>query len=535
MAGLRQAQTRVNRGRTSQTRSIPAPVGGWNVRDSIADMDDKDAVILNNMFCLPDTVINRKGSLQWVTGITGTVETIASYQKQDGTSKLFASSGTSPNVAIYDVTSSGAVGAAVVSGKSSDKWQYLNFSTPGGQYLYMVNGVDSPMLYDGAAWTAITGVSVPAITGVTTSTFIHINTFKQRLFFIEANSMSAWYLPVQSIGGAASELDFSSFCKRGGYLMAMFTWTFDAGYGMDDHAVFVTSEGEVLVYRGTDPASVATWGLVGIYTIGRPIGRRCGKTMGKDILIICQDGVFPLSQAIVTSLVTNKAAITDKIQAAASEAVTNYGSNFGWEILIFPLEDMVILNIPIGTNLSSQYVMNAITGAWSSWTNLNASCWVEQNGAIYFGGLGTVWKAWIGTSDAINTSAAPGTYATSNIEFEALQAFSYLGIHSLKAMKLCRPVVAVDSPSIGLLAGVNVDYDTSAPTGVFSVSSVSAGVYDTSLYDQAVYGGSFTINKDWLNASGLGYAIAMHIVGSSQTGSFRWASTDYIFQTASGI
>jgi hypothetical protein len=103
-------------------------------------MDDKDAVILNNMFCLPDTVINRKGSLQWVTGIPGTVETIASYQKQDGTSKLFASSGTSPNVAIYDVTGSGAVGAAVVSGKGSDQWQYLNFATPGGQYLYMVNG-----------------------------------------------------------------------------------------------------------------------------------------------------------------------------------------------------------------------------------------------------------------------------------------------------------------------------------------------------------------------------------------------------------
>lgn len=535
MAGLRQAQTRVNRGRTSQTRSIPAPVGGWNVRDSIADMDDKDAVILNNMFCLPDTVINRKGSFQWVTGITGTVETIASYQTQSGTSQLFASSGTTPNVAIYDVTSAGAVGAAVVTGKSSDRWQWLNFSTPGGVYLYMCNGVDSPMLYDGAAWTAITGVSVPAITGVTTSTFVGVNTFKQRLFFIENNSMSAWYLPVQSIGGAASELDFSSFCKKGGYLMAMFTWTFDAGYGMDDHAVFITSEGEVLVYRGTDPASVATWGLVGIYTIGKPIGRRCGKQMGKDILILCQGGVFPLSQAIVSSLVTNNAAITDKIQSAIGEATTNYGSSFGWEIVIFPQEDMVILNIPTGTNMASQYVMNTTTGSWSSWSNLNASCWVEQNGTIYFGGLGTVWKAWTGSYDAVNTSAAPTVYSTSNIEFEGLQAFSRLGTSALKAMKLCRPVVAVDAPSIGLLAGINVDFDTTAPTGTFSVDASTSGVYDSSLYESAVYGGSLAINKNWLNASGLGYAIAMHIVGASQTGNFRWASTDYIFQTAAGI
>lgn len=535
MAGLRQAQRQISRARHSLSRSIPAPVGGWNVRDSIADMDDQDAVILSNFFCLPDTVMNRKGSSTWVTGITGTVETLAPYQKQDGTSELFASAGTTPNVAIYDVTTLGPVGAAVVTGKSSSRWQHINFATPGGQYLYMVNGVDSPMLYDGATWTAITGVSVPAITGVTTSNLIHVNAFKQRLFFIEKDSMSAWYLPVQSIGGAALELDFSSFCKRGGYLMAMYTWTFDAGYGMDDHAVFITSEGEVLVYRGTDPSSVATWGLVGIYTIGQPIGRRCGVQFTKDLLLICQDGVVPLSQALVASLITNKAAITDKIQSAVSEAVTNYGANFGWQLQIYPQQNMLILNIPAGTGVAYQYVMNTITGGWSSWTNINATCWAEMDGALYFGGIGTVWLGWDGTSDAINTAAAPSTYATSNIQFEGLQAFSKLGQNALKAMRLARPVVAIDSPAIGLLAGINVDYDTTAPTGVFTATSMPVGIYDTSLYEDAVYGGSFSINKNWQNGSGLGYAIAMHIIGVSQAAQFRWAATDYIYEIASGI
>lgn len=532
---LRTAQRRPTRNRISQTRSIPAPVGGWNVRDSIADMADQDAVTLNNMFCKPDTVMNRMGSPTHVTGITATVETLATYQTQAGASKMFASSGVSPNVAIYDTTTAGAVGAAVVTGQHSPRWQWIDFATPGGQFLCMVNGVDSPELYDGAAWTAITGVSVPAITGVTTSTFIHVNAFKERLFFVEANSMSAWYLPVQSIGGAASELDFSSFCTRGGYLMAMYTWTFDSGNGMDDNAVFITSEGEVLVYRGTDPASVATWGLVGIYVIGRPIGRRCGTQYGKDLLVITQDGVVPLSQALITSLITNKEAVTDKIQSAMSEAVTNYGSLFGWQLTVFPQENMLIVNVPIGINLAYQFVMNTITGSWVSWSALNASCWVEMNGSIYFGGLGTVWRGWSGTYDAINTAGAPTVYATSNINFEAQQAFSYLGIHSRKAMKLCRPVMAVDSSSIALLAGINVDYDTTAPTGVITVAPSTAGIYDVSLYEQAVYGGGFAILKDWQLASGLGYAISMHIVGASQSAQFRWASTDYLFMTTWGL
>ncbi len=527
---MRQPVRRPTAARVSRTRSIPAPVGGWNVRDSIADMPEQDAVILNNVYCQPDSVMMRKGSLNWVTGITGTVETLCGYNTVTGADKRFASSGTAPNVAIYDVTSSGAVGAAVVTGKSSPRWQTINFATPGGQYLYMVNGVDSPMLYDGATWTAITGVSVPAITGVTTSTLIHVNAFKQRLFFIEANSLSAWYLPVQSIGGAASELDFSSFCKKGGYLMAMYTWTIDAGYGMDDHAVFITSEGEVLVYRGTDPASVATWGLVGIYNIGRPIGRRCGAQYGSDLLIINQDGLIQLSKALLSSRVTNNMALSDKIQAAVGEAIASYGSNSGWEVTVFPQEDMILLNVPIGTNLSYQYVMNGVTGAWSSWSGLNAATWLEQGNNLYFGGLQTVWKGWIGTSDAVQ-----GASTAKDISFEALQAFSYLGSRNAKAMKVARVIAAVDSSAIALLAGVNVDFDTTAPTGTVSVAPVTAGIYDTSLYDAAVYGGGFAIEKNWQNVSGLGYAAAMHILGATQSANFRWMATDYLFEIATGL
>jgi hypothetical protein len=43
----------------------------------------------------------------------------------------------------------------------------------------------------------------------------------------------------------------------------------------DDYAAFITSEGQVAVYSGADPASSTTWSLVGVFDIGAPIGRRC--------------------------------------------------------------------------------------------------------------------------------------------------------------------------------------------------------------------------------------------------------------------
>jgi hypothetical protein len=290
---MRQAQARLSRQRAASMKHIPAPVGGLNVRDSIADMPPEDAVIATNVFCLPDKVMLRKGHTAHATGMTTQIQGIFDYNAYTG-STLFAATATD----IYNVTAAGAVGAAVVAGQTSGKWQHLNFATAGAQYLYLVNGVDSAQLWDGATWQAVTGVSAPiAITGVVTSTLIHINAHAQRLFFIQVNTLGFWYLPVDVAGGAAVFFSFRSLCVKGGYVMAMYSWTLDAGYGLEDHAVFITSEGEVLIYRGINPGAAADWVLVGIFAIGRPIGRRCGIQFGSDLLIICEDGLVQLSKA----------------------------------------------------------------------------------------------------------------------------------------------------------------------------------------------------------------------------------------------
>ena len=510
---MRRAAQGTNRRQVSRTASVSAPVTGWNARDPLAEMKQTDAVILDNFFCTPYDVRVRYGCSSWATGLSGTVETLASYSPPSGVTQLFACSGGN----IYNVSSSGAVGAPVQTGVSSNRWQFVNFGTAGGNFLYLVNGTDAPRYWDGAAWTNA------AITGVTPANLINVAAHKARLWFCEKNSLKAWYLPTLSVAGAATAFDFSSLFTRGGYLMAIGTWSLDAGYGMDDYFVAVTSGGQVAVYKGTDPASASTWALIGIYEIGSPIGRRCLVKYAGDLVIICRDGLAPLSKALMSSRVNSKEMLTDKIQHIMSQYVTDYAGNFGWQTMLYPNENMLLVNVPSATGVSYQLVMNTISGAWSRFLNWPATTFELYNDLLYFGASGTVYKAW-------DTQADNG----SNINFEAQQAFNYFGSGGqLKKIQMLRPIVSSDgSPSV--LLGVNVDYDTSAPTGALTFTPSTAGVWDTSTWDGVYWGGDLTINRNWQTGFGLGYAISAHMLGASRNTQLRWASTDFLLE-AGGV
>jgi len=222
-------------GNAAQVQSLPAPLGGWNARDSIANMEPTDAVTLINMFPTVSSLTMRGGYTKHATGLSGKAQTIMVYNS-GATSKMFAVTSTGY---VYDVTAAGAVGAAVVSGLTNGIWEYVNITTAGGSYLMAVNGVDNALLYDGTTW------STPSITGVTDNDLSNITLFKNRIWFIQKNTLKAWYLPTSSIGGAAQYTDMSSVCRFGGRLVDLDTWTIDAGYGVDDNLAFITSQGEI--------------------------------------------------------------------------------------------------------------------------------------------------------------------------------------------------------------------------------------------------------------------------------------------------
>jgi hypothetical protein len=507
---------------SAQIESLPPPVGGWNVRDSLANMDPLDAVVLENMFPNVSSVDLRGGSANWATGISGQVQTLMSYDA-GATSKFFAISSAG---SIYDVTTQGAVGAPAVSGLLSGYWEYTNITTAGGGYLYAVNGLDSPRLYDGASWTAITGVSTPAITGVTTSTLSNILLFKHRLWFIQKNTLKAWYLPTDAVGGAAAVFDLSAVATLGGYLVDMEAWTIDAGYGADDNLAFITSEGEVIVYRGTDPASASTWTEVGLWKLGAPIGNRCMTKYGGDLIILTQDGLVPMTAAIQSDRLDPRVALSDKIQGAIASATATYAGSstptaLGWATLCYPKKNALWINVPVAVGSQQQYVMNAITKAWCNFTGWAANCWELFNDEPYFGGSGVVRRAW------------DSTYADvgSNIATTSLQAFNYFGSRGVKKYFTRARISLFTNGRPQVLVGVNVDFDVTDNTAPLSFVPSSYGLWDSGLWDVALWGSGTTISNTWLGvAAPPGYCGAVQMKTASMGMQISWASTDVVYQ-----
>ena len=659
---------------TAKTASVPAPIGGWNARDSLANMSPTDAVQLVNWFPTPTDVTMRKGytvssilttstgvkaissithadtlatlttttAHGLITGayvsITGTtpaaysgvykitvtstttftystltvpatnatvvgsylnqattpVKTLMNYT-ENSSYKLFGAAGTD----IWETKANPAV--KVFSGITSDKLQSVNLSNQAGHFLVACNGVDPVMIYDGSAWfyvattttastissiartspsatatvttatahglitgnrvtisgasestfngtfvitrtgastftytstgtstvTSVTGsYTTIGITGADSSTFIGVNLFKNRLYFTQKDSMTCWYLPVDSIGGADSPLYFGGIARNAGYLQAMGTWTLDAGQGADDYAVFVTSMGEVIVYNGTDPNNADTWVLKGVWQLGQTFSRRCFFKFAGDLLLLTQDGLVPLASALQSSRLDPRINLTDKIYFPISQAASLYFAEFGWQINYFAGENMLILNIPIPNGIE-QYVMHTITKSWARFTNIQAYCWeVSGDADMHFGGNGFVGIFYSATSDD-----------GANITATAQQAYSYFETPGqLKRFTMVRPILQSTGGVPSVLCGISVDFDTQSQLGAvsFNPTTQSEGIWDTAKWDGNVWAGGLITTKIWQGVTGIGYTGSVNLNAASRNIELHWASTDYVME-AGGV
>ena len=582
--------------RTAMTTSMPSPIGGWNNRDSLAQMPPLDAVTLNNFWPTPTDVQLRKGWTKTCTGIVGKVQTLVNYPTTSGY-KIFGFA----NDRIYDVT--GSTATIVYSGLTNAKWQFVNISNSGGDFVIACNGVDPVMIYDGSIWASVattstaqtistitrggtgnltatlttasahglvtgnrvtvsgatpsqfngtyaitvTGVStftytmatapannatvvgtytVSGITGVNSNTFVNVNLFKNRLYFCQNNSLSFWYLDVQAITGVAEEFPLGAFYRNGGYLQAAGTWTLDAGYGVDDFIVFVTSMGEILVYKGTNPNDPTEWAMVGLWQFGQTFSRRCFFKWGGDLLLLTQDGLVPLTAALQSSRLDPRINLTDKIYYAVSLAASEYNNNFGWQINFLAEANMLIINVPTNFGIE-QYVMNTINKSWARFTGIEANCFeVAGDNVMYFGGEGYVGQYFTGFSDN-NT----------NIVGNAQQAYNYFETRGqLKRFTLVRPIFLTDQGLPNVLCGISTDFDTQPLTNqlAFNPTSINTGLWDQARWDEKLWGGGLVITKFWQGVTGLGFSAAINLNVASQNIDFHWASSDFVME-AGGV
>ena len=495
---------------------MPPPTGGWDARSALAEMPVQNAVILDNWFPGTDKITLRRGYSSHATGMSGAVESLLPYMPLTGTGALFAANGGN----IYNVTSAGAVGAAVVTGMTNDRWQHVQIGTAGGQFLLAFNGADTPRTYDGTTW------DVAGMTGPTIANLIWCNMHQRRLWFGEEDSLTAWYLAVNAITGAAASFSLAGIATLGGYIMAMGTWSRDGGDGPDDVAVFLTSEGEAIVYQGTDPSSASTWSLIGVFRIGRPIGRRCMIKAGADLIMVTQDGFVAASSILVADRAQADAvAISQQINKAVNDAVRSYGTNFGWQPFIYPKGTMLIFNVPLSTTKMHQYVFNTITRAPCRFTGVNAVCWALNGDVAYFGGTGgVVYKFDDGTSDASTAIAG-----------DALQAFTHFKAPGTKKrFTLVEPIFQSNgNPNAAL--DLNTDYRVRSPSGVSAASSVSAATWGVSHWGVGTWGSADQVYRGWRGVRGIGRAASLRVRVSTTTARPSWVSTNWLIQPAGAL
>ena len=589
---------------TANTASITAPIGGWNARDSIAEMPPTDAVTLTNLYPTPTDVVLRNGYTKYSTGITGQVNTVINYAGPT-TQKLFAAA----SGKIYDVNTATATQVFTC---SNDKFQTVNFANTGGSYLVACNGADAVTVYDGTQWftmatvttaatissitrsgttatvttttnhglatgnkVTVTGATGPdgnyyngsfvvTVTGLTTFTytmtgtpsasaagtpvytvlgikggttggttytidsknFIHVNLFKNRLFFTEKNTMKVWYLPVDSLGGEAYPLDFGGIARSGGFIQGMATWTIDAGQGADDYAVFATNMGEVIVYNGTDPTDATTWVLKGVWQLGYIFSRRFFLKFAGDILFLTQDGLVPLASALQSSRLDPRINITDKIYYEISKEADLYSTQFGWQVMYYAKPNMLLINIPNPAG-TEQYCMHTISKGWCNFTGIAANCFELHMDDLYFGGDGYVGKFWDGKSD--NGELISAT---------CQQAYTYFDMPGQqKRFTMVRPTFLVDTGAPGVYAGINTDFQTQNNLGQVSFQSVptTVGIWDLAKWDEKAWAGSLIVYRNWQGVSGIGYAAGINMNIVSQGIDVHWVSTDYVMEKGSVI
>ena len=506
----REAYRPSSRSMQARLRQVPSPVGGWNTRDALDQMDPKDAIRLTNWFPRTSDCITRPGYTLHCDTASGEPVSFLMGLNHEGVAKLLAAS----DGKLWDVTTSTA--SSIGTGFASNQWHGVQYKGK----LFLANGTDAPQDWDGTTRTATNWTG----SGLTKANLIQPFVFKNRLFFVEKNKPAFWYTEAAgNITGALVKFDVAENLAQGGNIKLATKITRDGGEGPDDLLVLVMTTGYAIIYQGTDPADANQWAHVGTFFVGQPANIRGVVEVGSDTVLVTQAGYVPMTTVMPFGrAVRQKDAISDKISEAATDAVSRYGSNAHWSALIHSQSDMLIFNVPRSSTTADQHVMNLSTLAWTKFTGIPSSSWATFSEQPYFGSFD-------GKIYSFDQGAL--TDAGSVIDCDAQTAWNYLGDrNSYKNFLMARPIFTGSYlPAVNMASGA--DFEEVLPGGAITAAQGEAGSeWDTSEWDTATWGGSSRVFREWQSTNAAGYCISLRFSLSISTARLRWNSLTYSYE-----
>ena len=518
----------VARPQVSGSTTVPAPIGGLNAYNPLADMPKTDAVIMRNFFPEAYGCRVRRGYKEHATGLDGDVNSLLQYTKVTGEHVVYAVDASN----IWDVSVPHDVtGDTPLCASAYSWWQSTNMANPAGTHMLAFNGVDDGVCVSSdGLHRLIAGDGIVAYTweNVDPKTLVVPIVHQHRLWAVQKDSTLGWYLPPEQIWGKAKSFDFGSNFARGGFLQTLAVYTQDSGYGPDDYLAAISSAGELVLYKGIDPEVSTSWSLVGVFFIGDTFTRRCACKFGGDIALLTQFGMLTIGSMAKPdpdAVLTN--ALSQKIQYLISQVISAAGARSGWDIMLYPNANFVVINVPgLEVSQSLQLVYNVLTKAWTVFEGMAATCWEYALNSLLFGSTGKVYRAWEEGKDNVLLDGTGGT----NVVASCLQAFNYFDLPGAnKHFKLVRPTFSY----AGLFtyrAGANMDFDVDSLPPPANFNNHQYGIWDRDLWnsDARWSGGPQTV-KQWVGVVGIGYAAAIRL--GVETGSeLVWASTDWVLE-----
>jgi hypothetical protein len=394
-----------------RTVTLPAPTRGLIQSENEAFIQPGAAIVCDNWVPTLRGVKLRGGYLPWCT-LPEPEPIISGFEyTSGGNQRIYVANATK----LYDVSST--IPTLVKDGQTSGNYSATEFSNAAGDWIIVVNdNGDAPLRSpNGIVWETVTvpdpmpdpPPDPPPITGPPGSTveegrgLTYVWKYRNRLFFIEGGSMNAWYLGINSIGGALLQIPLSGATSVGGRLLFGGVLSMDAGDGMDDKCVFVTDRGEAIIFTGSNPGDPANWRQEGRYFVGEPLGMNAHCAVGGDLLIMTVEGIVPLAAAIQkTGGQLELAMVTRNIKPMWRNEVIDR-REFPWTITRWDEYGGIFVAMPGGEPGQRRcLVANSATGAWARFTNYDAQCFLKMNNRLYFGTQeGVVMEAERGGSD----------------------------------------------------------------------------------------------------------------------------------------
>ena len=459
---------------SAQFKTYTAPIGGLVSGAPLADQQAQTAVVLENFWPTTTGIEPRGGSKLRVT-IDGGVEALFQYRAGGG-DRYFAADENSIYAFDGD-TVDGTALTAVVTEQTVADYATLEMQTDGGSFLIAVNGADPMQIYDGADWQQVTSTSSPlAVTGVSTDRLAHVWSYRNRVFFVEKNTMNAWYLGINAIAGPAIKLPLSGLFKKGGSLLFGATWSSDSGAGMDDRCVFATDQGEFAIYTGGDPGDGADWALEGVYDFGEPLGKNCSIQVGGDLIVATAGGLVPLSAAMQKDPGQLKLqALSRPIEPDWHWLTVQSGGASGWQLAKWVSRSMALVAPPdAATDQGHCWGVNLETGAWTKFSGWQIGALNVLGAGLYYGdGEGNIFLCDVGGYDGTKP-------------FECRACFGFDALGAPGAFKSAQLISSLWRFGLGINPKLSVasDYLPKFPAAPNAATfEAGSGEWDTATWD----------------------------------------------------